>query len=267
VAEEQLQMAQDLHDGVGHGLAVIAMQAGVALRLLDRVHDHASVHDHGEVWGEVWRSLQLIREASTESLDALRAELARMSGEPRGGPRARPPDRTPRRGLDAIPGLLERVRSGGTHVELICRPDVLIPTGGGEGPGAQTAVAPATAAAAYAIVQESLTNMLRHAAATRATVTLRLNGSTLVVTVTDDGTGSVGTGPAGTGPGAEEVDGQGIAGMRARAERLGGTLQAGPDDGGGWRVRAVLPNPVPAPARELTVELPAGPGEVEADDQ
>ena len=86
--EEQLRMAQDLHDGVGHGLAVIAMQAGVALHVLEK--DPASAR----------QSLEAIRETSRESLDSLRAELSRLSG-------AAP--RTPRRGLADLDVLVERV--------------------------------------------------------------------------------------------------------------------------------------------------------------
>lgn len=192
--EERLRMAQDLHDGVGHGLAVIAMQAGAALHVLDR--DPARARE----------SLEAIRATSKESLDALRAELARMSGEPAA--------RRPAPGLDGLDGLLDRVRGGGLVVERA---------------GAVGEVSEAASRTAYAVVQEALTNVLRHARATRATVRFGREGSDLVVTVLDDGVG---------GP-VQDV-GMGISGMRARVEALGGSLEAGPASPG-FRVRAVIP--------------------------
>jgi signal transduction histidine kinase len=194
-SEERLRMAQDLHDGVGHGLAVIAMQAGVALHLLDR--DPAAAR----------ASLEAIRDTSRESLQALRVELARMSGEP--APRRAAP------GLADLDPLLARVRAGGLAVDRHGDP--------GE-------VAGAADHAAYAVVQEALTNVLRHARASRATVSLEASGEWLTVTVADDGVAAA----------AGQDGGMGIAGMRSRVEGLGGTLDAGPT-GTGFRVRAQIP--------------------------
>jgi signal transduction histidine kinase len=195
--EEQLRMAQDLHDGVGHGLAVIAMQAGVALHVLDR--DPAAAR----------RSLEAIRDASTDSLDALRAELSTLSGRAR---------RAPRRGLDELPALADRVRATGLEVDV-------------SPSGPARTLPPAVDAAAYAIVQEALTNVLRHAAARRVVIDLA-TGDALRVTVADDGRGPA---PAG------HDEGMGLRGMRERAEALGGTCSTGPAPGGGFRVSAVLP--------------------------
>ena len=136
--EEQLRMAQDLHDGVGHGLAVIAMQAGVALHVLEK--DPASAR----------QSLEAIRETSRESLDSLRAELSRLSG-------AAP--RTPRRGLADLDVLVERVSvAAGLDVDVRRSSDP-------RRSSLSRPLEPAVDAAAYAIVQESLTNVLRHASA------------------------------------------------------------------------------------------------------
>ena len=265
-AEERLRMAQDLHDGVGHGLAVIAMQAGVALHLLDREAGGEGETDGRP--GQVRRSLEVIRAASTEALDELRIGLARLTpahaGTAGGGA-----DRAgygPRRGLADLGTLLERVRSGGTRVELDCRsPWLLTAPEAGEARG-ETGVDPVVDATAYAVVQESLTNVLRHSGAVRAEVELRLRDGALVVTVRDDGgvaggavpgtTGSGVTVPGETapGPGGGRGRGQGIAGMRSRVGRLGGSVEAGPADGGGWQVRAVLPVPDGQP------EGPSGPG-------
>jgi signal transduction histidine kinase len=193
-------MAQDLHDGVGHGLAVIAMQAGVALHVLDE--DPVAAR----------RSLEAIRETSRESLDALREELVRLS--PVSGEAA---PRTPRNGLADLETLADRVRAGGVHVVL----------DGSAGP-----VPAAVDAVAYAVVQEALTNVLRHADATTAQVQLRRDGDRLEISVTDDGREA-----SDHGGGA----GLGIPGMRSRVEALGGTLEAGPRPGNGFAVRAVLP--------------------------
>jgi signal transduction histidine kinase len=194
--EEQLRMAQDLHDGVGHGLAVIAMQAGVALHVLDSDPVAARA------------SLLAIRDTSRESLEALRAELSALQ------PGQQAPTRAPRRGLADLEVLLDRVRSGGLAVRLAS-------TVSG---GLSTAVDET----AYVVVQEALTNVLRHASATSARVLVDDEAGELLVIVDDDGEG-----------GAVQ-EGMGIGGMRARVEGLGGTLEVGPTDAG-FRVRATLP--------------------------
>jgi signal transduction histidine kinase len=199
--EEQLRMAQDLHDGVGHGLAVIAMQAGVALHVLDQDP------------GAARRSLEAIRDTSRESLEALREELVRLS--PTSG---RPAPRSPRNGLADLDVLADRVRAAGVQVRL----DV------------DAAVVPADVdATAYVVVQEALTNVLRHAGASAAHVTVRLAGDHLEIVITDDGHATAS--PPDSGPGL------GIPGMRARVEALGGTLEAGPLADRGFGVRAAIP--------------------------
>lgn len=193
--EERLRMAQDLHDGVGHGLAVIAMQAGVALHVLDR--DPARARE----------SLLAIRETSRESLDALRAELSRLSTEPGGGPRA------VRNGLADLPALVARVRAGGLDVDLRSEP---------------VGVTEEVGAVAYLVVQEALTNVLRHSGAASAHVEVTEEQGSLVVAVVDDGQGG------------EVSEGLGISSMRSRVEGRGGTLQVGPGERG-FEVRAVIP--------------------------
>jgi signal transduction histidine kinase len=187
-------MAQDLHDGVGHGLAVIAMQAGVALHVLDR--DPAKAR----------ASLEAIRDTSWESLEALRSELAVMSGSA---------SRRPTAGLAELPALLDRVRAAGLRVEVSGDP--------GE-------VSDPVAEVSYVVVQEALTNVLRHAAATSATVEWTRGVDRVVLAVRDDGRG-----------GAVQDEGMGISGMRARVAGLGGSLRAGPAAGGGFEIVAELP--------------------------
>src|SRR3954447_5246677 len=196
-------MAQDMHDGVGHGLAVIAMHAGVALHVLDRDPERAR---------ELLISIQA---TSREALDGLRADLERW----------RSPDdaavRRPSPGLEDLPQLLARMRAGGlTLTERIdpC-PGVPEPVG----------------AAAYRVVQESLTNVLRHAGGAAAAVQLTCADGRLTVEVRDDGPAT----PPVTG-------GSGIAGMHRRAAAVGGHLTAGPGPGGGFVVRAELPLGSPA---------------------
>jgi signal transduction histidine kinase len=201
VTTERLRIAAEVHDVAGHGLAVIAMQAGVALHVLDRRPEQARV------------ALEEIRAASTEALDGLRATLGELRTADGTAPR------TPGApGLDALPALCDRIRRAGLAVDL----DVL-------GAAPDPAASGKLGATVYRIVQESLTNVLRHANANRASVTLIWSAQDLVLRVTDDGVGAVGA------PGA------GLAGMRERAARLGGTLDTGPAPGGGFAVTAVLP--------------------------
>lgn len=198
--EKQLRMAHDLHDGVGHGLAVIAMQAGVALHVLES--DPAGAR----------RSLEAIRDTSKESLDLLRLELLRLSP-----PTGVTVPRSHRNRLSDLEVLATRVRAGGLAVVL-----QLDPLEGAE--QAQEV--------GYLVVQEALTNVLRHAEAAEARVLVQQFDHRLELLVTDDGRGSP---PSGT------VTGLGISGMRSRVEELGGTLKAGPGDPRGFRVHATLP--------------------------
>ncbi|MGH3412886.1 MAG: sensor histidine kinase [Marmoricola sp.] len=190
-SEEQLRMAQDLHDGVGHGLAVIAMQAGVALHVLERDPDKAR------------ESLEAIRDTSRESLAALRAEIGRLAPAARG-----PAPLVPRNGIDDLPALVDRVRAGGLELSL--------DTGG------ISRLPEAVDGTIYLVVQEALTNVLRHSGAGSAAVRLYDEHAerSVLATVTDDGQG----GPV--------HEGMGLTGMRARVEALGGSLAVGPSPEG-----------------------------------
>jgi signal transduction histidine kinase len=198
VAEERLRIARDVHDVVGHSLATIALQAGVA--------EHLSRDERArEALGE-------IRRLSRSSL----AEVSAMLGVLRDEHAARAP--TP--DLSQVPRLVEDMRGAGLDVSL----DL-------EGNGAAPDV---VGVAAYRIVQESLTNVVRHAGAgAHARVRVAARDGTVEVEVSDDGRGA--------SPGAH--DGNGLAGMRERAAALGGRFEAGTVAGGGFRVRALLPAP------------------------
>jgi signal transduction histidine kinase len=199
---EQLRMAQELHDGVGHGLAVIAMQAGVGLHVLDR--DPAATRG----------VLEAIRDSARESLDALRTELAQLAGEPA--------PRRPRHGTADLDDLLDRVRAAGLAVELT---------------GAPGDLAEPVDAAVYGVVQEALTNALRHAGATSVRVRLDRSRGRVTVTVEDDGRGAAPDG----GPDGGVGEGMGLRGMRERVRVLGGEFSAGAGPSGGFAIRAVLP--------------------------
>src|SRR3954447_9040133 len=209
VSEERLAIAREVHDGVGHGLAVIALQAGVALHVLDR--DPARARE----------LLASIQATSRESLDGLRAELLRFRdpSAPAAAAALRPAP-----GLTDLPALLDRMRDGGLvlHAEL------------DECPGVPADVG----AAAHRIVQEALTNVLRHAGDTPAWVTVRCSPGSLHIEVRDRG----------RGPADGAAAGLGIPGMRERAAAVGGRLEAAAT-GEGFLVRAELPLAVPAGGR------------------
>ena len=195
--EERMRVAQEVHDVAGHGFAAVAMQAGVALLVLEESPDQAR------------RSLEAIRETSTTALTELRATLDAF------GPR----ERADEIGLGSLHALVDRVSAGGLPVDLrIERVDVTLP--------------PEIAAAAYRVVQEALTNTLRHAGPTRALVRVSWEDDEVVIQVADHGRGTARTAPA---------SGRGLRGMRARVESAGGSLVSGPREGGGFQVVARLP--------------------------
>jgi signal transduction histidine kinase len=213
VSEERLRLAQEVHDVAGHGFAVIAMQAGVALRVLER--DPAAAR----------AALAGIREASRDALDGLRAEVeALRAGSGRPGPEESvEAPRRPRSGLADLPALVARMRATGLPVTL-------------DAPPSTVDAPPAVEFAAYRIVQEALTNVLRHAGPrASAWVALRVADHRLEITVRDDGQGPV------AADGETAGRGHGIEGMRRRASSLGGTLTAGPAAPSGFLVTAVLP--------------------------
>ena len=206
VSEERLRSAQEVHDVVGHGLAAITMQEGVALHVLDREP------------GKARESLEAIRATSREALEGLRAELAWLRDpDLPAAPRLSVP------GLADVGVLVDRIRAGGLRVSVSMGPLRGVP--------------PEVDAAGYRILQESLTNVLRHAGTTSARVLVTRDGDRLRLEVTDRG-------PADRQHHtAAFTEGSGLRGMRSRAEALGGTLTAGPRPGGGFTVVAELPIP------------------------
>jgi signal transduction histidine kinase len=201
VGDEQARIARELHDVIAHSVSVIVVQASAAEDVFDTRPDQARA------------ALRSIEQAGRDALRELRTLL---SGSGPGSP-----DPTqPQPGLARLDELAEPLRLGGLNV--VVRTE-------GEKPELPAGVD----LSAYRIVQEALTNTLRHARATRADVTVRYADGAIDVEVRDDGRGS---------PGAEvNGAGRGLVGMRERAALLGGTLEAGPMPGGGYRVHAHLP--------------------------
>ncbi|MET9821748.1 sensor histidine kinase [Streptomyces sp. NPDC006349] len=196
--EERLRIARELHDVLAHSISVINVQAGVGLALLDSDPEQART------------ALTTIKDQSKEALGEVRQVLGTLRA-PGDAPRAPAP------GLDRLPELVEQASSAGLTVQVEGKPPRL---------------SPGTDLAAFRIVQEALTNVVRHSGSRHARLRLDRNGNTLRLRVDDDG-------PA---TGAEAGGGgNGLAGMRERAAALGGTIEAGPRPDGGFRVLAALP--------------------------
>ncbi|WP_157720209.1 sensor histidine kinase [Friedmanniella luteola] len=225
--EERLQIAREVHDVVGHSLAVINMQAGVALHLLEKRPD------------QLRPSLEAIRGTSKQALAELGSALATLRGDaladiPTGTVAVEPP--TGSAGLAGLDNLVAALRAAGRTV-YYTRPATdqlqLLPV--------------AVQHAALRIAQEGLTNVVRHATPDAAiTVSITSEDSLLVVEVLDDGR------PGRSTP----VEGSGIAGMRARARAVGGSVVVGPLPERGFRIRAELPA-----AKRPDTPTPAEPAE------
>ncbi|AZQ32907.1 sensor histidine kinase [Streptomyces cyaneochromogenes] len=206
--EERLRIARELHDVLAHSISVINVQAGVGLALLDTDPEQART------------ALTTIKAQSKEALGEVRQVLDTLR-TPGDAPRAPAP------GLDRLPELVEQAAGAGLTVEVEGEPPRL---------------PPGTDLAAFRIVQEALTNVVRHSGSRHARVHLdQDDGATLRLRIDDDG-------PA-TGADAGG-SGNGLAGMRERAAALGGTIEAGPRADGGFRVLAVLPLKASAETKE-----------------
>jgi signal transduction histidine kinase len=212
--EERLRAARELHDVVSHSIAMINFRAGVALHVLDRRPEEARA------------ALEAIRQGSAGAMQELRAALGILR-DPGGGPA-----RAPAPGLGQLAELVAGVAGAGRTVELVVEGDP------GELP-------PAVDLAAYRVVQESLTNVVKHAGPAAAAVRVAYEPGWVVVEVTNDGKESAfGRRSTDSDPqtrGSGRSGGSGIAGLRERVAAAGGELDAGPRPGGGFQVRARLP--------------------------
>ncbi|MEU1127976.1 sensor histidine kinase, partial [Streptomyces sp. NPDC005899] len=199
--EERLLMARELHDVLAHSISVINVQAGVGLALLDADPEQART------------ALTTIKSASKEALGEVRQVLENLR-TPGDAPRAPAP------GLDRLPELVDQAAGAGLTVTVAT-----------DGRG-RVAVPPGTDLAAFRIVQEALTNVVRHSGSRTAQIRIRFGEGRVRLRVDDEGPAT--GGDAGGG-------GNGLVGMRERAAALGGTVDAGPRPGGGFRVTAELP--------------------------
>jgi signal transduction histidine kinase len=198
VADERLRIAQELHDVVAHNVSLIVVQAQALGATAGDEHVREAtdgIADLGrQAMKEMHRTLKLLRGDEA-------AELA------------------PQPGLGELPELLERARTAGVGIELTVE-------------GEPRPLAQSVDLSAYRIVQEALTNVVKHADSAQTKVTLGYRPDALELTIEDAGDGP----PAPASP-----DGHGLVGMRERAALFGGTLSAGPRDGRGFEVRASLP--------------------------
>jgi signal transduction histidine kinase len=204
---ERVRIAQDLHDSVGHAMSVIALHGNVAAEAVGRDDDAAR------------RAIEQIGAATSAQLRELRATVKLL----------RSPAADVERGAVCLSGLdrlADAAREAGLSVDIDIDIDVAVDDDRLDG---------AIEAAAYRIVQESLTNVIRHSGARHAAVTAGIRDDRLELVITDDGPGGSAAGPSSPG------GGQGLLGMRERAAVLGGQLQAGRGEAGGFVVHAVLP--------------------------
>lgn len=199
VQAERVRIARELHDVLAHSLSQINVQAGVGLHLMDRQPDKAA------------EALASIKETSKSALDEVRSVLGALRSD---GNADAP--LVPEPGLDRLPALVDAIRGL----------DVTLDNRIGDAPKS-------VQLALFRIVQESLTNVTRHASATHATVRLWTDDGAYRVEIVDDGAGAT--------TAAGETGGRGLLGMRERAELLGGHLVAGPAESGGFRVSATIP--------------------------
>ncbi len=233
VAQERLRIARELHDTVAHSMATITVQAGSALHLLDQ-GGPGTAADHGgtaEPAG-IRDALVAIRDTSKSALADMRVTL----GQVRGGGADVDGAETRTAGLDRLGSLSDAVRAAGAAVTVTIE-------------GEPAPLPPDVDHAAYRILQESLTNVLRHAGPQAgAAVCLRYAPGALTIQVADDGVGAGSAdgragpaGPTGHGPAGHGPAGHGLTGMTERAAAVGGELSAGPRAGGGFEVIARLP--------------------------
>jgi signal transduction histidine kinase len=209
VAEERSRIARDLHDVVAHSLTAMVVQAGAARRIVER--------EGGREQSQVAQALRAVADTGSASLD----ELDRLLGVIDGAAGPAP-------GLGAVERLVQDARRAGLDARLTVT-------------GRPTELDPDVDLSAYRIVQEALTNVVKHAASARTDVHIDRRGTFVDIVIEDDG------GQGASDPTSGDGSGHGLRGIRERAELYGGSAQAGPLRRG-WRVEARLPARVAEPA-------------------
>ncbi|WP_371619818.1 sensor histidine kinase [Streptomyces sp. NBC_00454] len=209
-ARERARIAREMHDILSHAVSIMIVQAEAGPVAVRRAPERAEA------------AFEAIAETGRDAMAQLRTMLGVL--RPDGGAAAAP--RRPQPGIEELAGLLERVRGSGLEV-------------GYERTGAVRPLPAALEATVHRVVQESLTNVVKHAGASGVAVRLEYGPRDLAVTVTDDGRGP--GGGVGPGAGGHGAGGHGLIGIRERAAAHGGTAESGPGpDGRGFRVRVTL---------------------------
>jgi signal transduction histidine kinase len=202
ISDERARIAREFHDVVAHSVGVMVVQAQGARRVLERDPERAR------------EALDSIEQTGRTALDDMRGSLDVLRRDDAG------PDLEPQPGLDDLDRLLEQAREGGLEVDVAVE-------------GEPRELPQGVDLSAYRIVQEALTNAIKHAGSVRTRVTVRYGEDELQLEVSDDGPG-----PSGNG---EDGSGHGLVGMRERIASHGGELRTGPGPEGGFVVRATLP--------------------------
>jgi signal transduction histidine kinase len=200
VSEERLRIARELHDILAHSLSLIAVQSGVGAHVIDSRPEEAK------------RSLQVIEEASKSALSEIRRVLGVLRKDDAGSRL----DPAPR--LNDVSAVVERVSAAGPQVDLHVDGDI-------------TTLPPVADVTGFRVIQEALTNVVKHAGSKQARVVITRSPTDLRVEIVDDGNGAS----------SSSSGGQGLMGMRERVEMLGGEFEAGPLPEGGFRVGARIP--------------------------
>jgi len=201
VLEERVRIARELHDVVAHHVSVMGVQAGVARRLFDRDPTEAVA------------AIGSVETASRQAIADLQQLVGVLRRQEEGD------DLAPQPSLQRLPELVEHMRQAGLPVQLTVK-------------GRPTPLPAGVELSAYRIIQEALTNTLKHAGPARAGVTVRYGNGSVELEVVDDGQGPP--------PGRPRIGSKGLVGMRERVSLYGGRLDAGARPGGGFRVHAVL---------------------------
>jgi signal transduction histidine kinase len=210
VEAERARIAAELHDVVTHHVSMMVVQAGAARTILQASPATGGSGDSG---ADAAEALRAVEASGRTAISELRAMLGLLSAEGTDG--SADGGRAPQPGLSDLDALIGRVSAAGLPVELRVT-------------GTPHPLPPGGELAVYRVVQESLTNVMRHARGESRT-SVRMNwGENLVITVTDDGRGGDGE------------PGRGLIGLHERLALYGGELDAGPLPGGGWQVRAVI---------------------------
>jgi signal transduction histidine kinase len=221
VTAERARIARDLHDVIAHGVTVMTVQGGAARLLLDS--DPARARE----------PLLVVEETGHQALADMRRLVGIVQDEPE-----RPPALTPQPGLTDLPALAEKLQRAGLPTDLVVH-------------GEPATLTPGVELTAYRVVQEALTNALKHAGPATARVTVIYEPQALRLEISDDGPGTS----------SQQDGGHGLVGMRERVALYGGRLEVGPRASGGFSVRARLPLEQQAKAREEPRTDPCTPGQ------